>query len=193
MVGLQAQVSRLEIILDPRGLRPGAALLITGVEIIPTQTVQALRLPTETTAAVEPQLLALKSLAEAIIATDEEGHINFMNARGRAAHRQRVPRAVAGKLLEDIVGLVDETDRRLLADPVRQALTSGAPVNLSRRALLVSRANGNERSIELSASPIRNGRRSWSAPWSCCTTSASCAAWRARCPTRRRTMRSPAW
>src|SRR6202040_1408673 len=30
------------------------------------------------------------------------------------------------------------------------------PVNLSRRALLLSRANGSERSIELSASPIRN-------------------------------------
>ena len=52
--------------------------------------------------------------------------------------------------------LVDETDRRLLADPVHQALSSGAPVTLSRRALLLSRANGSERSIELSASPIRN-------------------------------------
>jgi diguanylate cyclase (GGDEF)-like protein len=39
---------------------------------------------------------------------------------------------------------------------VHQALTSGAPVNLSRRALLLSRSNGSERSIELSASPIRN-------------------------------------
>src|SRR5579884_1579455 len=46
--------------------------------------------------------------------------------------------------------------RRLPSDPVRQALTSGAPVNLSRRALLLSRADGSERSIELSASPIRN-------------------------------------
>src|SRR3989440_597703 len=61
-----------------------------------------------------------------------------------------------GKVLEDIVSLVDETDRRLLSDPVHQALTSGAPVNLSRRALLLSRTNGSERSIELSASPIRN-------------------------------------
>jgi PAS fold len=61
-----------------------------------------------------------------------------------------------GKTLEEIVGLVDDTDRRLLSDPVRQALTTGAPVNLSRRALLLSRANGAERSIELSAAPMRN-------------------------------------
>ena len=54
---------------------------------------------------------------------------------------------------------MDESDRRLLSDPVHQALTSGAPVNSSRRALLLSRANGTERSIELSASPIRNADR----------------------------------
>ena len=42
--GLQAQVSRLEIASHPGRLRQASsALLITGVEIIPTQTVQALR------------------------------------------------------------------------------------------------------------------------------------------------------
>ncbi len=96
------------------------------------------------------------------------------------------------RLLEEIVGLVDETDRRLLSDPVRQALTSGAAVTLSRRALLISRANASEHSIELSATPMRNvGRASRSARWCCCTTSPSSAAWRARCPIRRPTMRSP--
>jgi len=60
------------------------------------------------------------------------------------------------RTLEQVVGFVDENDRRLLSDPLRQALTSGAAVNLSRRALLLSRANGAERSIELSAAPIRN-------------------------------------
>src|SRR5207248_10524479 len=34
-------------------------------------------------------------------------------------------------------------------------LTTGAPVDLSRRSLLPSRANGHERPIALSASPIR--------------------------------------
>src|SRR5438045_720729 len=98
MVGMQGQVSRLEISSTPVDFRPGRALLITGVEIIPTQTTAALGVARD--GAAEPQLLALQSLAE--------------------------------------------------------ALTSGAPVNLSRRALLLSRTNGSERSIELSASPIRN-------------------------------------
>src|SRR6267143_5393335 len=153
MVGLQGQLSRLEISSAPVDFDHGKALLITGVEIIPTQTTPALRLGGD--GASEPQLLALQSLAEAIIATDKDGRITFLNPAAEHLTGSAATAAL-GKLLEDIVSLVDETDRRLLSDPVHQALTSGAPVNLSRRALLLSRTNGNERSIELSASPIRN-------------------------------------
>jgi diguanylate cyclase (GGDEF)-like protein/PAS domain S-box-containing protein len=155
MVGLQGQMTRLEIASSLIEYDKGSALLITGVEILSTQTVQALRLPE---AASESQSLALHSLAEAIVTTDRDGRITYMNPAaeqltGTAAE------AAAGKLLEEIMSLVDETDRRLLSDPVHQALTSGAAVNLSRRALMLSRGNGAERSIELSASPIRNSAR----------------------------------
>ena len=157
MVGMQGQVSRLEITTAMVDYEGAPALLVTGVEIIPTQTVQALRLSADSDRSGAPAMhtLALDSLAEAIIATDAAGLITYLNP---AAERLTGSGATAaiGKTLEDIVGFVDETDRRLLSDPVRQALTSGAPVNLSRRALLLSRANGSERSIELSASPIRN-------------------------------------
>jgi|KBSSwiStaDraftv2_1062776.scaffolds.fasta_scaffold00607_5 diguanylate cyclase (GGDEF)-like protein/PAS domain S-box-containing protein len=157
MVGLQGQVSRLEITTALVDYEGAPALLVTGVEIIPTQTVQALRLNGEpqSPGVASMHTLALDSLAEAIIATDPNGLITYINP---AAERLTgsLAGAAMGKTLEDIVGFVDETDRRLLSDPVRQALTSGAPVNLSRRALLLSRANGSERSIELSASPIRN-------------------------------------
>ncbi|MBV8144741.1 MAG: PAS domain S-box protein, partial [Gammaproteobacteria bacterium] len=152
MVGVQGQISRLEITSEPVEYDAGGALLITGVEIIPTQTQPALRLADP---AAEAQVLALNSLAEAIIATDKDGHITFMNPAAEQLTGAEA-RAAAGKTLEDIVSLVDETDRRLLADPVHQALTSGAAVNLSRRAMLLSRSNGSERSIELSASPVRN-------------------------------------
>jgi len=155
MVGLQGQMTRLEIASNVIEYDKGSALLITGVEILPTQTVQALRL---SAAATEPGALALNSLAEAIIATDRDGRITFMNPAAEQLTGSTAD-AAAGKLLEEIVSLVDETDRRLLSDPVHQALTSGAAVNLSRRALLLSRANGSERSIELSASPIRNDAR----------------------------------
>jgi len=162
MVGVQGQVSRLEITAAMVDYEGGPALLMTGVEIIPTQTMPALRVQPEPAAAAPTEargadagLLALSSLAEAIITTDAQGRISYLNPAAERMTGSGADQAV-GKTLEDLVGLVDEMDRRLLSDPVRQALTSGAPVNLSRRALLLSRANGSERSIELSASPIRN-------------------------------------
>jgi len=156
MVGLQGQMARLEIASTPVEYDKGRALLITGVEIVPTMTAQALRVPAESGS--EPPSLALDSLAEAIIATDKDGRINYMNPAAEQLTGSALD-AATGKILEEIVSLVDETDRRLLSDPVHQALTTGAAVNLSRRALMLSRANGSERSIELSASPIRNSAR----------------------------------
>jgi diguanylate cyclase (GGDEF)-like protein/PAS domain S-box-containing protein len=158
MLGLQGQVSRLEIsstVIDYEG---EPALLITGAEILPTQTVPALAqlaLPVDAAAPPTLHLQALDSLAEAVIATDLQGRIRYMNPAAERLTGTAVD-SMEERTLEQVVGFVDENDRRLLSDPVRQALTSGAPVNLSRRALLLSRANGGERSIELSASPIRN-------------------------------------
>jgi diguanylate cyclase (GGDEF)-like protein/PAS domain S-box-containing protein len=161
MVGMQGQVSRLEVssaVIDYEG---GPALLVTGVEIIPTQTVQALRSPAaeerETHAGNETahRLRALDALAEAVIATDAEGRIEYLNPAAEGLTGS-VPASAVGKMLQEIVGLSDESDRRPLSDPVRQTLATGAPINLNRRALLLSRSNGTERSIELSASPIRN-------------------------------------
>jgi diguanylate cyclase (GGDEF)-like protein/PAS domain S-box-containing protein len=153
MVGLQGQMSRLEIASTVVEYDRGNALLITGVEIIPTQTTPMLRLGGEEPAT--PQQLALNSLAEAVIATDRDGRITFMNPAAERLTGSEAVQAI-GKLLEEIVSLVDESDRRLLSDPVRQALSSGAPLSLGRRALLLSRSNATERSIELSASPVRN-------------------------------------
>ena len=154
MVGLQGQVSRLEISSIVVEYERSNALLITGVEIIPTQTVQALRLAADSNVA-EPQLLALQSLAEAVIATDKEGRISYMNPAAEQLTALEAG-AATGKLLEEVITLVDEAERRLLSDPLRQALSSGATVNLSRRALLLSRSTGGERAIELTASPVRN-------------------------------------
>ena len=64
----------------------------------------------------------------------------------------------AGRLLEEIVGLVDQNDRKLLADPVKEAIGggNGAPHNLTRRAVLFGKSSGEERAIEIAASPLRD-------------------------------------
>jgi len=152
VLGRDGQVSRLEISSARVDYDGGSGLLMTGVEILPTQTVEALRVKTEGDSTA--YLLALNSLSEAVIATDVEGRITYLNP---AAERITATAAgqASGRTLEELVGLVDETDRRLLSDPVRQALSSGAAVTLGRRALLISRADAGERSIEVSATPMR--------------------------------------
>jgi diguanylate cyclase (GGDEF)-like protein/PAS domain S-box-containing protein len=153
VLGREAQVSRLEFSSGRVDYDGGSALLMTGVEILPTQTVEALRLKSEGDSTA--YMLALNSLIEAVISMDVEGRIAYLNPAAERLAATTADQAV-GRTLEEIVGLVDETDRRVLADPVRQALTSGAPVTLGRRALLISRANASEHSIELSAAPMRN-------------------------------------
>ena len=150
--GRDSQVSRLEITAARVDYDGGSALLVTGVEILPTQTVEALRVKEDGDSTA--YLLALNSLAEAVIAADVDGCITYLNPAAERLTATTADQAL-GRTLEEIVGLVDETDRRLLSDPVRQALTSGAAVTLGRRALLISRADASERSIELSATPMR--------------------------------------
>ncbi|MBS0364516.1 MAG: EAL domain-containing protein [Proteobacteria bacterium] len=152
VVGRGGQVTRLEIASAAVDYDKGQALLITGVEVIPTQTVRALRMSDPSSA---PQVLALDSLTEAVIATDREGRVTFMNPAAETLTGSAAAAAV-GKRLDEIVTLVEESDRRLLSDPVQQTLSGGGAVNLSRRAMLLSRPDGGERSIELTASPIRN-------------------------------------
>jgi hypothetical protein len=55
MVGLQGQVSRLEITTALVDYEGAPALLVTGVEIIPTQTVQTLNLAQAPVASQNPR------------------------------------------------------------------------------------------------------------------------------------------
>jgi len=174
MVGLQGQVSLLELTTAQIDFEGAPALLITGVEVIPTKKLRALaigRIDEKEAAAraamvapplpppppPEPplQVFALQSLGQAIVTTDMEGRLVFMNPAAEqllgVAHSQAL-----GRPLEEVVGLVDENDRKQLSDPVKEAVGggNGNPHSLSRRAVLLGKASGEERAIELAASPL---------------------------------------
>jgi diguanylate cyclase (GGDEF)-like protein/PAS domain S-box-containing protein len=176
MVGMQGQVSLLELTTAQIEFEGSPALLVTGVEVIPTRKLRALasgkideKEAVARAALVAPplppppppppplQVIAMQSLSEAIVTTDLDGHLAYLNPA--AEKLLGIGRAQAiGRLLEEIVGLVDQNDRKLLADPVREAVggEDGTPHNLSRRAVLLGKASGEERAIELAASPLRN-------------------------------------
>jgi PAS domain S-box-containing protein len=98
MVGLQGQVSLLELTTAQIDFEGAPALLITGVEVIPTKKLRALasgRIDEKEAAAraamvapplpppppPEPplQVYAMQSLGQAIVTTDMEGRLVFMN------------------------------------------------------------------------------------------------------------------
>ena len=149
---LPGGAARLELFISPFEF-DGPALLVTGTEVLPEE----LGARPEASSRGEGDvghLTALDLLSEAVVATGRDGRVTYLNA---AAARLAVmpPGQAVGRVFEDVVSLVEEGDRRLLAEPLRQTLSSGTAVNLGRRALLVVRNDGGERSIELSASPIR--------------------------------------
>jgi diguanylate cyclase (GGDEF)-like protein/PAS domain S-box-containing protein len=149
LTGAQGQTARLELSSWPVEHEGEQALLIVGVEVLPTQTVQSLQ-PGERRS---PSRLALESLPEALITIDSDGMIEHLNlAAGRLLGTDSA--AAVGKPLEEITRVVDEADRKLLAEPIKQALAAGMPLNIGRRALLIRSPNG-ERLVELSAAPIR--------------------------------------
>jgi diguanylate cyclase (GGDEF)-like protein/PAS domain S-box-containing protein len=156
LIGMQGQLSRLEISNTPIDFDGSKALLITGVEVIPTQTVKSLSgTGMFEIGARSRARLALDSLGEALITTDMTGRIDYANAAA-AALLGGDPRSLEGRTVEQVISLVDETDRKLLKDPVDLALRGTTTVGLGRRAFLLSRNAGAERSIELTASPLRS-------------------------------------
>ncbi len=95
----------------------------------------------------------IDSLGDGLVTTDSYGRIDFMNP----AAEQLLGRAlgeITGQSFADVVTVLDEADRKALTDPVRQCLASGVRVSLGRRAVVLTRADGAERSIELTASPL---------------------------------------
>jgi diguanylate cyclase (GGDEF)-like protein/PAS domain S-box-containing protein len=151
LIGLHGQTARLEVSNWPIEHEGRAALLVVGVEVLPAVAPPPLT-PAETERS--PARVALESLSEAVLTTDTDGRVQYLNP---AALRLLGATAVnaLGAPLEELARLVDETDRRLLINPVRQALTAGAPVNLGRRALIIPQRAGPERLVEVSAAPMQ--------------------------------------
>ncbi len=141
------QVTRLELKGTTLELVDGRAVLFSAVEMLPVTT--GLDTPPRKTRAQ----LTLESLGDGLVTTDQQGRIDFLN-RAAEEFLGQAAESVLGRQLTDIVSFVDERDRRPLPDPVRQCLATGAQANLGRRALMVGKANGEERSIGLSATPI---------------------------------------
>lgn len=97
--------------------------------------------------------ITLASIGDAVIATDPEGRISFMNSVAEALTRWSRPEAT-GRPLPEVFNIVNEHTRRPAENPALRALREGTIVGLANHTLLIAR-DGTERLIDDSAAPVR--------------------------------------
>ena len=98
--------------------------------------------------------VTLRSIGDAVIATDVQGDIVLMNKVAEDLTGWPLSEAT-GKPLSDIFNIVNEMTREHLENPVEKVLSSGNMIELANHTLLISR-DGTERVIADSGAPIKD-------------------------------------
>ncbi|MDF3059693.1 MAG: putative two-component sensor histidine kinase protein [Rariglobus sp.] len=98
--------------------------------------------------------VTLSSIGDAVVSTDKEGRVVFLNAVAEQLTGWRSADAI-GRPLESVFRIVNEATRCAVASPVEKVLQSGVTVGLANHTILIAR-DGAEHPIDDSAAPIRN-------------------------------------
>jgi PAS domain S-box-containing protein len=98
--------------------------------------------------------VTLSSIGDAVIATDIDGRISFMNPVATALTGWPESEAM-GRRLDEIFTIVNETTRAAAPNPAHEVLERGVVVGLANHTVLIAR-DGSERPIDDSAAPIRS-------------------------------------
>ncbi len=96
----------------------------------------------------------LTSIGDAVITTDMNGHVKFMNPAAEALTGWK-EEEVLGKALEDIFNIVNEYTGEKVENPVQKVLRKGTTVGLANHTVLITR-NGTRIPIDDSGAPIKN-------------------------------------
>lgn len=96
----------------------------------------------------------LRSIGDAVIATDTDGRVTFLNPIAEALTGWSQIEA-AGQPLDAVFRIVNETSRKEVPNPAFRALREGVVVGLANHTVLISK-DGREWPIDDSAAPIRD-------------------------------------
>ena len=96
----------------------------------------------------------LESIGDAVIATDVQGKVVFMNPVAERLTAWKLDRAL-GHGCEEVFKIVNEDSRRPVESPVTRVLAEGVVVGLANHTILIA-ADGTEHPIDDSGAPIRN-------------------------------------
>ncbi len=95
----------------------------------------------------------LAGIGDAVLATDEDGRIAFLNPVAEALTGWS-GRDARKKAVVDVLRLMDERTKEAIENPLMRALRERATVTFSEHTTLISRS-GAEVPVELSAAPVR--------------------------------------
>ena len=98
--------------------------------------------------------VTLASIGDAVISTDAEGRVDFLNPVAENLVGWKTEEA-ARRTLEDVFHIVNEDTRRPVENPAIRALQDGVIVGLANHTVLIAK-DGKERPIDDSAAPIRD-------------------------------------
>jgi PAS domain S-box-containing protein len=96
----------------------------------------------------------LESIGDAVIATDVQGHVVFMNPVAEHLTGWRLAEA-RGRSCAAVFNIINENSRRAVESPVMRVLAEGTVVGLANHTVLIA-ADGTERPIDDSGAPIRS-------------------------------------
>jgi PAS domain S-box-containing protein len=99
--------------------------------------------------------VTLASIGDAVIVTDAEGRITFLNAVAEALTGWRNTEA-GRRPLEEVFVIRNEQTGEPLLNPARRVMAKGITVGLANHTVLIAR-DGTHRPIDDSAAPIRDG------------------------------------
>ena len=144
LLGSAAPLSR------PDGEPDGALSIFTDITRLKQQE-EELRV------GAERYFTTLKSIGDAVIATDPAGKITFMNPVAEALTRWPLAEA-KGKPLEEVFRIIHEQTRARVESPADKVIRDGRVVGLANHTLLITR-DGTELAIDDSGAPIFNPKR----------------------------------
>ena len=97
--------------------------------------------------------VTLKSIGDAVITADADGHVQYLNPVAESLTGWSQAEA-QGEPLSTVFRIIYETTRQPAADPMSRALSKRQPLELTDHTALIAR-DGTETSIEESAAPIQ--------------------------------------
>jgi PAS domain S-box-containing protein len=96
----------------------------------------------------------LASVGDAVMTTDTENRITYLNAVAESLTGWR-NRDAAGQPLDAVFHIINEQTRKPVENPAKRALKEGVIVGLANHTVLIAN-DGTERTIDDSAAPIRD-------------------------------------